>query len=61
MIIGPNTQCAFEFPFSPLATQIEHGKLTSAYTMPKNAATLDARFCQLTFTDQARVTLHIRL
>jgi hypothetical protein len=60
MMIGRNTQCDFEFPFGPPATQIEHGKPTRAETMPKKAVTLDAHFCQLTFTDQARATLQIR-
>jgi hypothetical protein len=61
MMIGQPTRYDFEFPFGPPATQIEHGKPTRAETMPKKAATLDAHFCQLIFTDQARVTLHIRL
>jgi hypothetical protein len=61
MTMGNNTQYDFGFPFGPPATQIGHAKSVGAETMPKKAATLDVRFCQLTFTDQARVTLHIRL
>jgi hypothetical protein len=59
MMISHNTQCDFEFPLRPPAPQIEHGKSTSAETRPKKAVTLDARFGQLTFTDQARATLQI--
>jgi hypothetical protein len=44
MMMGQPTQYDFEFPFGPPATQIEHGKSTSAETMLKKAATLDAHF-----------------
>jgi hypothetical protein len=47
-MIGHNTQCDVEFPFGPPATQIEHGKSAGAQTMPKKAAALDTRSCQLT-------------
>jgi hypothetical protein len=53
-------RCDFEFPFGPPPTEIEHGKSISAEPMSKKAVTLDARFCQLTFTDQVRATLQIR-
>jgi hypothetical protein len=51
-MLGHNTQCDFEFPFGPLANQIERGKSPRAESMRKKTVTLDARFCQLTFTNQ---------
>jgi hypothetical protein len=50
-----------ELAFGPFATQIKYAKSASAETTPKRAPTLDARFCQLTFIDQAWATLQIRL
>jgi hypothetical protein len=44
MMMGQPTQCELEFPFGPPATQIEHGKSTSAETLIKKAATFDAHF-----------------
>jgi hypothetical protein len=59
-MIGHNTQCDFEFPFGPPATQIGHAKSVGAETMPEKAATLDVRFCQLIVPNQASATLRIR-
>jgi hypothetical protein len=61
MMMSQPTQCDFEFPFGPPATQIERGKSAGAETMPKKTATLDARFCPLTVLNQARATSQIRL
>jgi hypothetical protein len=61
MMMGHSTQCDFEFPFGPPATQIERGKSAGAETMPKKTATLEVRFCQLTVPNLARTTSQIRL
>jgi hypothetical protein len=58
MMMGHNTQCGFEFLFGPPATQIEHGKSTSADNA-KEGCHFGSALCQLTFTDQARATLKI--
>jgi hypothetical protein len=61
MMMVHNTQYNFVFPFGPQATEIEQGKSAAAETMPKKAATLDARFCQFTFTGKTRAALQICL
>jgi hypothetical protein len=58
--MGQPTKCDLEFVFGPPPTEIERGKLTSAETMPKKAVTVDAHFCQLILTDEARTTLQLR-
>jgi hypothetical protein len=59
MMMCKPTQYDFEFPFGPPATEVKHGKSRGTETMPKKSATLDAHFCQLNFSEQARATPQI--